>query len=177
MKTADKKPSSLLFCFAHRKWDLVLHEPGHPLARPAEGHEVIYLEEPVHEPVPRPTLKTAPGGPHISIVTPVLPEVMAPDSAIGFQRSLVSMLIAAKSHDELILWYFTPKAWAFTSHVACDVCVYDRVGDETGCGNPPKEFSDWEEKLLVRADVVLRNGHEDGVPCSRATDMARLFAS
>ena len=106
------------------------------------------------------------------------PEVTNSINVDGF----VNMLIAAKSHEALVLWYFTPMALAFTSHVACDVCVYDRIGDRANRIDPPAEFSDWEDKLLARADVVLRNGEEiaedmpqPDVRHSGNTDRARIL--
>lgn len=130
------------------------------LLKAAQAHQVIYMEEPVHELVARPTLKTAVVMQHISVVTPVLPKGISAESAIGFQSGLVNMLIAAKSHDKLVLWYFTPMALAFSSHIACDTCVYDRTRDTPAGENQPPEFADWETQLLARADVVYRDGKE-----------------
>lgn len=153
--------------------------------RAAEAHQVIYIEEPVHELVVRPTLRTAPVTPHISVVTPVLPNGIGTDSAIGFQRSLVDMLIAAKSHQGLILWYLTPMALAFSHHLAGDICIYERMADRADRKNPPAEFSVWEEKLLAQADVVLKDGkrsheserrqHAIVRPSAGSINMASLF--
>jgi len=179
MKKPAKKPSSLFLCFSDRKCDFALEEAPRLLVKAAQAHQVIYMEEPVHELVARPTLKTAALTQHISVVTPVLPKGISAESAIGFQSGLVNMLIAAKSHDKLVFWYLTPMAMAFSSLIPCDACVYDRVGERSDRTNQPPEFWDWDEKLLAKADVVYRDGkktHGQKSPYSN-TDAARLFGA
>jgi glycosyltransferase involved in cell wall biosynthesis len=158
MAKSGRKFSSLFLCFSHLRWNFVLQRPQHLLTRAAETRQVLYIEEPVYEMIERPTLKTVQAATNISVITPVLPKNMQPNSALGFQRILVNMLIAAKAHEELILWYYTPMALAFSSHIKSDVCVYDCMDELSAFKNPPAGLAEWEEKLFAQADIVFTGG-------------------
>jgi glycosyltransferase involved in cell wall biosynthesis len=66
--------------------------------------------------------------------------------------------LASVQNDNLILWYYTPMALAFSDHVEADVCVYDCMDELSGFRGAPRELVQMERLLMQRADVVFTGG-------------------
>ena len=89
-RLAARKP--LFLCFSHLRWDFVWQRPQHLLVRAARDHDVLFLEEPIHDEVlePRLDLTPRPGG--IQVGVPVLPHGTWGDAAVAFVPPLVLTL-------------------------------------------------------------------------------------
>jgi len=151
-------PAPLLVCFSHLRWDFVWQRPQHLLSRAAKHYRVIVVEEPTYKPgvTPHIALSHRPGG--IAIALPVLPEGLSVAEIIRAQRRLVDQLLAAEPEAGRVFWYYTPMALAFTSHLECDLCIYDNMDELSAFRGASQELLDLEKKLFARADLVFTGG-------------------
>ena len=113
-------PVCLLLCLSHLRWDLVFQRPHHLLTRAARDFDVVYVEEPLTEAGVTPQLRRRRDKSGVTVVTPVLPDTLSPDRAVGqaardaVLRRLLDAFLARRGHDRLFLWYYTPMALAWT---------------------------------------------------------------
>lgn len=151
-------PLPLLVCFSHLRWDFVWQRPQHLLSRAAKQYRVVFIEEPrfernvtAHMDV---TLK-----PHgVTVAVPILPEGLDPSDVILEQRELVEALIGREAQMPRVFWYYTPMAMAFSSHLECDLCIYDNMDELSLFRGASRELLDLEEELFARADLVFTGG-------------------
>ena len=148
----------LLVCFSHLRWDFVWQRPQHLLTRAAKHYQVVVVEEPIFKPgiVPHMDLSTRPQG--VTIAVPMLPEGLDPADVILEQRDLVEKLLGRSGSGLRIFWYYTPMAMAFTSHLDCDLCVYDNMDELSLFRGASRELLDLENALFTRADLVFTGG-------------------
>jgi glycosyltransferase involved in cell wall biosynthesis len=152
------RPAPLLVCFSHLRWDFVWQRPQHLLSRAAKHYRVIVVEEPVFKPSVAAHIEIShkPGG--IMIAVPVLPEGLSGADAIKTQRKLVEQMLAREPEAGRVFWYYTPMALAFTSHLECDLCVYDNMDELSAFRGASAELLALEQKLFARADLVFTGG-------------------
>ncbi len=148
----------LLVCFSHLRWDFVWQRPQHLLSRAAKHYRILIIEEPMLKPdiQPHMDVSTRPGG--ITIVVPMLPEGLSESDVILAQRRLVDRLLAREPEGPRVFWYYTPMALAFSSHLDCDLCVYDNMDELSLFRGASQEMIDLENELFARADVVFTGG-------------------
>ena len=148
----------LFVCFSHLRWDFVWQRPQHLLSRAAKAYRVLLVEEPLYEPgiAPYISVTTRPQG--ITVAVPILPTGIAPARAIAAQRDLVDRLLAREPEPPQVLWYYTPMALAFTSHLEADLCVYDNMDELSLFSGASQELIDFEAELFSRADIVFTGG-------------------
>jgi glycosyltransferase involved in cell wall biosynthesis len=148
----------LLVCFSHLRWDFVWQRPQHLLSRAAKQYRVLVVEEPMFKPgiVPHMDLSTRPQG--VTVAVPMLPEGLDHDDVILEQRDLVEKLLGRESAGLRFFWYYTPMAMAFTSHLECDLCVYDNMDELSLFRGASRELLDLENALFARADLVFTGG-------------------
>jgi glycosyltransferase involved in cell wall biosynthesis len=151
-------PAPLLVCFSHLRWDFVWQRPQHLLSRAAKHYRVIVVEEPTYKAGATSHLSIShrPGG--ITIALPVLPEGLSEAEVIRAQRKLVDQLLAAEPETGRVFWYYTPMAMAFTSHLDCDLCVYDNMDELSAFRGASDELLALEQQLFARADLVFTGG-------------------
>jgi glycosyltransferase involved in cell wall biosynthesis len=153
----DSKPS-LLVCFSHLRWDFVWQRPQHLLSRAAKTYRVLVVEEPHVREGASPHMEVSERDGGVRIAAPILPPGLSHAEAILAQRSLVERLLAAETGSPRLFWYYTPMALAFTSHLDCDVCVYDNMDELAAFKGASPELLALEEDLFRRADVVFTGG-------------------
>lgn len=148
----------LFVCFSHLRWDFVWQRPQHLLSRAAKAYRVLLVEEPLYEPgiVPYMHVSSRPQG--ITVAVPMLPTGIDPTRAVAAQRGLVDRLLAREPEPAQVLWYYTPMALAFTSHLESDLCVYDNMDELSLFRGASQELMDLEAELFSRADVVFTGG-------------------
>jgi glycosyltransferase involved in cell wall biosynthesis len=148
----------LLVCFSHLRWDFVWQRPQHLLSRAARQYRVLVIEEPMFKPgiVPHMDLSTRPQG--VTIAVPMLPDGLDDEDVILEQRDLVEKLLGRESAGSRAFWYYTPMAMAFTSHLECDLCVYDNMDELSLFRGASRELLELENELFARADVVFTGG-------------------
>jgi glycosyltransferase involved in cell wall biosynthesis len=151
-------PAPLLVCFSHLRWDFVWQRPQHLLIRAAKHYRVLHVEEPLFEEGASPRLDVSkrPGG--VTIAVPILPAGLSSHHAAKEQRKLVDQLLAREPAASRIFWYYTPMAMAFSSHLDCDLTVYDNMDELSAFRGASQELIDYESELFRRADVVFTGG-------------------
>lgn len=155
-RVARRKP--LFVCFSHLRWDFVWQRPQHLLVRAARDHDVLFLEEPIHEEVlePRLDLTPRPGG--IQVGVPVLPHGTWGDDAVAAQRRLIDTHLAADGRAPAVLWYYTPMAMPFSDHLGGGLAVYDNMDELSAFRGASPEMLANEAALFERADLVFTGG-------------------
>lgn len=149
-------PAPLLLVFSHLRWDFVVQRPHHLLTRAAKTYRVVYFEEPEFADIgtPRLDFRSTPSG--VTIATPFLPQGF--QDPVGALRDMVDRIVNTTPNEELITWYYTPMALAFSDHLRPDLCVYDCMDELAAFKNPPPGLLDREEALFGRADIVFTGG-------------------
>jgi glycosyltransferase involved in cell wall biosynthesis len=148
----------LLVCFSHLRWDFVWQRPQHLLSRAAKQYDVLIIEEPIFRAgaVAHMDISQRPHG--VTIAVPILPEGLDRTDVILELRDLVETLIGAQAHGSRVFWYYTPMAMAFTSHLECDLCIYDNMDELSLFRGASLELLDLESGLFERADLVFTGG-------------------
>ena len=148
----------LLVCFSHLRWDFVWQRPQHLLERAAKQFRVLFIEEPMFKPGIAPYMDVTRRSAGVTIAVPMLPEGTSPSGAILAQRELVARLLAREDKAARVFWYYTPMALAFSSHLECDLCVYDNMDELSTFSGASPELLALERKLFARADIVFTGG-------------------
>lgn len=149
----------VIVCFSHLRWGFVYQRPQHVLSRAAKDQPVYFLEEPVFEPagiVPRLDLFPQPGG--VTVAVPVLAEGSSGAAVTEAQRQLLDALLAGQPGKEIVFWYYTPMALAFSGHVEPDLCVYDCMDELSAFRGASQQLTTLEQQLFSRADLVFTGG-------------------
>jgi glycosyltransferase involved in cell wall biosynthesis len=158
--TSEISRRDVLICFSHLRWDFVYQRPQHLLTRAADDYSVFYMEEPVFSDVATPSLQLEPRSEGVVVVRPLLPHGSSEVAVIEMQRELLNNLLADNLGDEesLTLWYYTPMALRFSSHLEARLCVYDCMDELSAFRFAPTVLKDLERLLFERADVVFTGG-------------------
>ena len=146
-----------LLCFSHLRWDFVYQRPNHLMARAARERRVFFIEEPVEG--HRPQLELADRG-GVTVVVPHLPADLSEMGRTRAMRGLVSDLVDAEAVRAPVLWYYTPMALPWTSHLRGSVVVYDVMDELSQFRFAPAEIRRLEEQLLSRAHIVTTGGRQ-----------------
>jgi UDP-galactopyranose mutase len=189
VKTAGSDRPADLICFSHLRWNFVFQRPQHLMIRAARSRRVFFWEEPDwvtpaerSDPVPQLRLEVANG---VTVATPLLPAGMDERSAIGAQRVLLDRLLRAEDISNPIMWYYTPQAMPFSSHLTtCHPVIYDCMDELSAFLGADRSLPARERALLDRADLVFTGGfslyevkrhqHADVHPFPSGVDLAHF---
>src|SRR5688572_11864809 len=132
-----------IVALSHLRWDFVYQRPQHLLTRAARQHRVFYVEEPKHDAdMPFMEVRTDPSG--VSILVPHL----ASSSTDSDLRLLLDQQLAHESRENLVLWYYTPMALAFSSHLRPSTVVYDCMDELSAFAGAAADLPAAEVALL-----------------------------
>ena len=151
-------PAFDLVCLSHLRWDFVFQRPQQLLTRCARERRVFYIEEPIFDSGP-PRLGVTERDSGVHVVVPHLPEGLSAAAAELAQQSLIDDLLEQRGIHEYVLWYYTPMALPFTSHLAPLAIVYDCMDELSAFRGAPPLMQQREANLLHRSDVVFTGGH------------------
>jgi glycosyltransferase involved in cell wall biosynthesis len=178
------EPRPTLLCLSHLRWEFVYQRPQHVMSRLARNYDVVFFEEPLFEEIQEPVLSVSTPAGGIEVVVPRLPTGMSEAQIIKAQRRLIDELLALRSADELLLWYFTPMSLRFTDHLKGQVTVFDCMDELSAFRGAPAQLVDMERLLLSRADVVFTGGyslwevkqrqHDNAYPVPSSVDIAHF---
>ena len=141
-------------CFSHLRWDFVFQRPQHLLGRAARDRRVFFFEEPVHSDcAPHLVTRRTPEG-----VTVVQPHLHAGRDEAASQRALLDGLVAQEHLAAPTLWYYTPRALAFSAHLAARTVVYDCMDELSAFTGADPTLPAFERALMDRADLVFTGG-------------------
>lgn len=145
-----------IICLSHLRWDFVYQRPQHLMSRFARNAKVLYFEEPIffdgetHLSV---TLKDS----NLSVCTPFI-NYKEEINAIKIQRSMINNTIRKNKIENYLLWFYTPMAMEFASHLNSSVTVFDCMDELTAFKFAPPKLVDMEKRLLKKADLVFTGG-------------------
>ena len=147
-----------LICLSHLRWNFVYQRPQHLISRFAQRMPVFFIEEMMWEGhgTPRLDIRTDASG--VNVCVPVLPEWDGKFDPTEEVRKLVDGLIADQVTGELVLWYYTPMAREFTSHLRPKLCIYDCMDELAAFAGAPTVLQTHERDLFAVADVVFTGG-------------------
>lgn len=149
-----------LLCLSHLRWSFVYQRPQHLISRFARDWNVIFFEEPLtcEEASPWLEMRCEEG---VTVAVPRLPAGCDGEATIRVQRGLLDVLLASRpgSDNDLVLWYYTPMALAFTAQIEADLVVYDCMDELSAFRGAPPALLSFERQLLTRADLVFTGGY------------------
>lgn len=119
---------------------------------------MLFFEEPIYD-AAEPELVIVETAAHVEVAVPHLPPGCSDDAAERIQRGMIDRLIAELPAPDPILWFYTPMALAFTSHVRARAVIYDCMDELSMFHGAPPALTFRERQLLQRADVVFTGGH------------------
>jgi len=146
-----------ILCLSHLRWNFVYQRPQHLLTRFARRQRVFYVEEPIADAAASyAEISRDPSG--VFVVVPHVPcdlDAIARDREM---RTLVDNVVQSHQLTTFVLWYYTPMALAFTSHLRPAAVVYDCMDELSAFAGAPAGLVAAERTLMAKADVMLTGG-------------------
>lgn len=130
------------------------------MTRFAKGRRVIFWEEPIisaEAASPRLDSHQCPDS-GVLVITPILPETLAPEAHVETLRALLDGVVAA-DEGELLRWYYTPMMLSFSRHLDAVCTVYDCMDELANFKFAPPELAGLERELMAAANVVFTGGY------------------
>ena len=147
-----------LVCLSHLRWNFVYQRPQHLLSRAARDRRVFVIEEPIYDN----------GSMHLEvnecedgvwIVVPHLPEGLRSEVATdAVLREMIDRFFVEREIKEFVLWYYTPMALSFTSHLKPIVTIYDCMDELSAFKGASPRLRAREQQLFRCADLVFTGG-------------------
>ena len=146
-----------LICLSHLRWNFVFQRPQHLMTRYAKRQRVYFVEEPLLEDIADVQVSVD-NHDGVLVIVPRVPRSYRRDQIERAQRSVLDQLIAAQGISRFILWYYTPAALSFSSHLQPVATVYDCMDELSAFKYAASDLPVLERALLKRADVVFTGG-------------------
>jgi UDP-galactopyranose mutase len=146
-----------LLCCSHLRWDFVFQRPQHLLTRFAAERRVFYVEEPIFGEGPD-RLEVLRRERGLRVVRPHLPHGLSETEQHGRLRVLIDRLCAEQRIVQPLLWYYTPMALPFSSHLEPRLVVYDCMDELSAFAGAPPMMRERERLLMTWADLVFTGG-------------------
>ena len=148
-----------LLCLSHLRWSFVYQRPQHLMTRFARDYNLLFLEEPVATEQSQAWLEIRPEDGGVQVLVPRLPHECGGEASARLQRELLDGYLQRLKVDDLILWFYTPMALAFASHLRARLTVYDCMDELSAFRGAPAALIERERELLLRADLVFTGGY------------------
>jgi len=127
------------------------------MTRCARTRRVFYVEEPILQPGTGPRLYVERTD-DVTIAVPHLPEGLSAPETCSAQRQVIDQLLHAAGVSDYVLWYYTPMARPFTTHLVPCAIVYDCMDELSAFKGAPSALQSLEAELMHCADLVLTGG-------------------
>jgi UDP-galactopyranose mutase len=146
-----------LVCLGHVRWQSAFQRPQHLMTRYARDRRVFFVEQPIFDDTleTRITVEVHDG---VHVVVPHLPRAFGETESISAQRAALEQLLARERITRYVLWYYTPLALRFSSHLTPVGVAYDCIDELSTSGAAATELAALERELMRRADVVFAGG-------------------
>jgi UDP-galactopyranose mutase len=150
-----------IICFSHLRWDFVFQRPQHLLTRWAKEARVFYFEEPVFGLYESNYISTvySQANPNIIILSPHIIQGSTEDQINIFLEDSVNIVIRWNNIHDYLLWYITPMAMPFSSHLKPRIVVYDCMDELSNFKGAHPLMAKNEASLFNFADVVFTGGN------------------
>jgi UDP-galactopyranose mutase len=156
-RTKTTTPEDLV-CLSHLRWGFVYQRPQHLLSRFAKQQRVFFVEEPVPASgVPRMEIIRCPES-GVNICVPQMPEGLSRASQDTILKLLLNNLLTEQQITDYLLWYYTPMALSFSTHLQPRLTVFDCMDELSAFKDAPQEMKDREAELMRLADLVFTGG-------------------
>lgn len=143
-----------ILCFSHLHWDFVYQRPQHLLTRFAKQSNVFYFEEPRVNESDFYEIDFSDG---VSIVKIFIND--AKDNRNQRLEKLINKVLQDQNIKIYSIWYYTPMALEYTSHLKPQLTIYDSMDELSAFRFAPPQLLGLEEELFKKADVVFTGGH------------------
>lgn len=150
-----------LIVFSHLRWRFVVQRPQHLLSRLSRRYRVLFVEEPVHDPVAEPTLQVeATDCPRVTVLRLAsrLSERGFDDAALALLEPLLAQYLAQARLVRCVAWFYTPMAVPLLAGLAPLAVVYDCMDELAAFKAAPQAMRAREAQLLRQAHLVLTGG-------------------
>jgi UDP-galactopyranose mutase len=156
-KTKTTMPADLV-CLSHLRWGFVYQRPQHLLSRFAKHQRVFFVEEPVStNGAPRVDIRRCEDT-GVYICVPQIADGLGRASRDTIMKLLLNNMLVENGISDYVLWYYTPMALSFSTHLQPRLTVFDCMDELSLFKGAPQEMKDREAELLSRADVVFTGG-------------------
>jgi UDP-galactopyranose mutase len=156
-RTKTTTPEDLV-CLSHLRWGFVYQRPQHLLSRFSKQQRVFFVEEPVPASgVPRMEIIRCPES-GVNICVPQMPEGLSRASQDTILKLLLNNLLTEQQITDYLLWYYTPMALSFSTHLQPRLTVFDCMDELSAFKDAPQEMKDREAELMRLADLVFTGG-------------------
>jgi UDP-galactopyranose mutase len=156
-KTKTTMPEDMV-CLSHLRWGFVYQRPQHLLSRFAKHQRVFFVEEPVPTSgAPRMDIRrcTDTG---VYICVPQVAEGLSKASQDTILKLLLNNMLVENKITDYLLWYYTPMALSFSTHLQPRLTVFDCMDELSLFKGAPQEMKDREAELLRRSQIVFTGG-------------------
>ena len=159
LSTAASSPGEKpdLVCLSRVRWQSTFQRTQHLMTRYARQRRVFFVEAPLVDDAleTRITVEVCDG---VHVVVPHLPRAFGETESIAAQRAALEQLFARERIDRYVLWYDTPLALRFSSHLTPAGVAYDCIDALSTFEGPATDLTALERELMRRADVVFAAG-------------------
>jgi glycosyltransferase involved in cell wall biosynthesis len=157
-----------LIVHCHLRWDFVWQRPQQLFSRFAADHPVLFIEDPLREPIDTPTLRVTEPLPNVVRVVPVLPDRGPSDIDAQCAAVLPLLHAALAGHPRMtgrfgdaIQWFYSPMtAPAFLGQFGTVGTVYDCMDELANFRFAPADIAERERFLMRHAQVVFTGGQQ-----------------
>lgn len=147
-----------MVCLSHLRWDFVYQRPQHLMSRFARGQRVFFVEEPIFTDETT-RLEFSQREDNLSVVVPHISNSDRETQTVEeIQRQLLDKLFFDLQIKQFVLWFYTPMAMSFASHLQPAVTVYDCMDELSAFKFASPELFENEQKLFKKADLVFTGG-------------------
>jgi YD repeat-containing protein len=128
------------------------------MSRFAKVRRVFFVEEPVFTDE-QTHLEISPREDDLTVVVPRISHHDRETKNIeDLQRELLDELFSKQKIEDFVLWFYTPMAMGFASHLKPKAVVYDCMDELSGFKFAPPELLENEAKLFQKTDLVFTGG-------------------
>lgn len=154
----ENKHNVDMVCLSHLRWDFVYQRPQHLMSRFARGQRVFFVEEPIFTDNTT-RLEISHREDNLSVVVPHISNTDRETQTVDeIQRQLIDQLFFDRQIKQFVLWFYTPMAMSFASHLQPAVTVYDCMDELSAFKFASPELLENEQKLFKKADLVFTGG-------------------
>ena len=126
-------------------------------SRCARERRVFFVEEPIYEPGIVPHMTTEQCG-SVTVAVPRLPEGLDPWRETEALRVVLDDFRSAAGIRQYLLWFYTPMALAFTTHLTPLAVIYDCMDELSAFKDAPAVLTQREADLMRWASLVFTGG-------------------
>ena len=155
MKSISNKNYDTI-CLSHLRWNFVYQRPQHLISRFADGGRAFYFEEPVFTDEET-RIKINEEDQNLFVCVPFIKHDERENSA-EIQGKMLDSLIDDYKIVDFLLWFYTPSAMEFASHLNGHLTVFDCMDELSAFRFAPPELIENEKRLLKKADLVFTGG-------------------